>query len=238
MKSAKSLAKLPDVRSGSAPTFSKSCTPRVMMYSLGAKRRFPGSARTPSRASRRKRVSTSCGTIEPPNTRANALSTVASSLRSIRATSPRRLLMPYRLPALALVYRWRAANGSPRVLSPQHGIGIPRRCGTTRILTAASPQLRAHLVAATPGGRRLPGPPRRLGDAAIRVVWSIGCFSRASGGMADALASGASVLRDVGVQVPLRPLFHQLHLRVCRWRTFAWDSGSEAMVDDKTAHLQ
>ena len=29
---------------------------------------------------------------------------------------------------------------------------------------------------------------------------------RASGGMADALASGASVLRDVGVQVPLRPL--------------------------------
>lgn len=28
----------------------------------------------------------------------------------------------------------------------------------------------------------------------------------ASGGMADALASGASVLRDVGVQVPLRPL--------------------------------
>jgi hypothetical protein len=30
-------------------------------------------------------------------------------------------------------------------------------------------------------------------------------FFRASGGMADALASGASVLRDVGVQVPLRP---------------------------------
>ena len=30
-------------------------------------------------------------------------------------------------------------------------------------------------------------------------------ISRASGGMADALASGASVLRDVGVQVPLRP---------------------------------
>ena len=30
-------------------------------------------------------------------------------------------------------------------------------------------------------------------------------FPRASGGMADALASGASVLRDVGVQVPLRP---------------------------------
>ncbi len=29
-------------------------------------------------------------------------------------------------------------------------------------------------------------------------------MSRASGGMADALASGASVLRDVGVQVPLR----------------------------------
>ena len=30
-------------------------------------------------------------------------------------------------------------------------------------------------------------------------------FVRRSGGMADALASGASVLRDVGVQVPLRP---------------------------------
>ena len=30
-------------------------------------------------------------------------------------------------------------------------------------------------------------------------------YTRASGGMADALASGASVLRDVGVQVPLRP---------------------------------
>jgi hypothetical protein len=39
---------------------------------------------------------------------------------------------------------------------------------------------------------------------AITVVGSTGCF-RASGGMADALASGASVLRDVGVQVPLRP---------------------------------
>src|ERR1700744_5651316 len=39
---------------------------------------------------------------------------------------------------------------------------------------------------------------------ATTVVGSTGCF-RASGGMADALASGASVLRDVGVQVPLRP---------------------------------
>lgn len=34
---------------------------------------------------------------------------------------------------------------------------------------------------------------------------------RASGGMADALASGASVLRDVGVQVPLRPPRAQAH---------------------------
>lgn len=32
-----------------------------------------------------------------------------------------------------------------------------------------------------------------------------GLVTRASGGMADALASGASVLQDVGVQVPLRP---------------------------------
>lgn len=45
---------------------------------------------------------------------------------------------------------------------------------------------------------------------------------RASGGMADALASGASVLRDVGVQVPLRPpravqlkSVHQVRLRIC-----------------------
>ena len=46
---------------------------------------------------------------------------------------------------------------------------------------------------------------------------------RASGGMADALASGASVLRDVGVQVPLRPppravqlkAVHEVRLRKC-----------------------
>jgi hypothetical protein len=31
---------------------------------------------------------------------------------------------------------------------------------------------------------------------------------RASGGMADALASGASVRKDVGVQVPPRALFN------------------------------
>src|SRR5699024_1199034 len=43
------------------------------------------------------------------------------------------------------------------------------------------------------------------------LVWPVWCVlpyfsvTRASGGMADALASGASVLRDVGVQVPLRP---------------------------------
>jgi hypothetical protein len=47
---------------------------------------------------------------------------------------------------------------------------------------------------------------------ATRAVGEPGYYSdrlhrsfRASGGMADALASGASVLRDVGVQVPLRP---------------------------------
>jgi hypothetical protein len=42
---------------------------------------------------------------------------------------------------------------------------------------------------------------------------------RASGGMADALASGASVLRDVGVQVPLRPQKQFYKLRGIRSRT-------------------
>jgi hypothetical protein len=46
-------------------------------------------------------------------------------------------------------------------------------------------------------------------DAAIfergMVRVSVLAVTRAGGGMADALASGASVLRDVGVQVPLRP---------------------------------
>jgi hypothetical protein len=37
-------------------------------------------------------------------------------------------------------------------------------------------------------------------------------FTRASGGMADALASGASVRKDVGVQVPPRaPLSRYLN---------------------------
>ena len=38
-----------------------------------------------------------------------------------------------------------------------------------------------------------------------RPAASLTVFTRASGGMADALASGASVRKDVGVQVPSRP---------------------------------
>ena len=45
----------------------------------------------------------------------------------------------------------------------------------------------------------------RLHDRAIVLKSTATETTRASGGMADALASGASVLRDVGVQVPLRP---------------------------------
>jgi hypothetical protein len=42
-------------------------------------------------------------------------------------------------------------------------------------------------------------------ETAARVA-SVGAVIRASGEMADALASGASVRKDVGVQVPPRPL--------------------------------
>jgi hypothetical protein len=45
---------------------------------------------------------------------------------------------------------------------------------------------------------------RRVGDGGY-YSGRLHRLFRASGGMADALASGASVLRDVGVQVPLRP---------------------------------
>ncbi len=47
-----------------------------------------------------------------------------------------------------------------------------------------------------------------INTAAGLLFWeslNAAIYTRASGGMADALASGASVLRDVGVQVPLRP---------------------------------
>ncbi len=55
-----------------------------------------------------------------------------------------------------------------------------------------------------PGARASGGPAETVG---VRDHYSgmVLRLFRASGGMADALASGASVLRDVGVQVPLRP---------------------------------
>ena len=59
-----------------------------MTYSLGAKRCPPARVRSSSAASRRSRSSTYSGTIEPPNTRAKASSTVDSSLRSNRSTRP------------------------------------------------------------------------------------------------------------------------------------------------------
>ncbi len=146
------------------------------MYSLGAKRRFPCSFWTPSRASRHNRASTSCGTMGPPNTRANALSTVASSLRSIRATSPRWLLMFYRSPALALRYCRCAANESPGCwftpawyrdsTTPRHFRNRENRIHAV--------QGRARGVGHN--GRRATAPLRRFGNRAITVVWSIGCF--------------------------------------------------------------
>jgi hypothetical protein len=50
--------------------------------------------------------------------------------------------------------------------------------------------------------------------------------------MADALASGASVLRDVGVQVPLRPHFHQQFdkLRRDKSRLKADESGTTMAI--------
>jgi hypothetical protein len=86
----------------------------------------------------------------------------------------------------------------------QHGIGPAHRSGTCRILRIASIQVRREF-----GGHRGGSVHHRL---CVGVVGDAGYYSgrlhrlfRASGGMADALASGASVLRDVGVQVPLRP---------------------------------
>ncbi|GBG40958.1 hypothetical protein NJB14197_17280 [Mycobacterium montefiorense] len=51
--------------------------------------------------------------MDPPNIRANVSPTVDSSLRSIRAASPRWLPMPQRSPAPVAVYRRRKANDSP-----------------------------------------------------------------------------------------------------------------------------
>ena len=47
----------------------------------------------------------------------------------------------------------------------------------------------------------------------VPAAASLSVFTRASGGMADALASGASVRKDVGVQVPPRPPVVELRPR-------------------------
>src|SRR5271154_1822008 len=170
-----------------------------MMYSLGAKRRSPATGRIPSAASRRNIASTSCGTIDPPNTRAKASPTETSSLRSMRWTSPLWLLMSKR---------------PPQSLS----LGAARRTLLRRVASRVSYPA---WYPASAAQRHLQNSENRIGPGqacfqcarqhrcglemrATTVVGSTGCF-RASGGMADALASGASVLRDVGVQVPLRP---------------------------------
>lgn len=75
-----------------------------------------------------------------------------------------------------------------------HVIGQVRRCGTNRTLRITSRQVRVGDLDSDP----TVWVRCRCGDTVARSI-------RASGGMADALASGASVLRDVGVQVPLRP---------------------------------
>src|SRR5262249_51579725 len=92
----------------------------------------------------------------------------------------------------------------PRVASPKHGSETPRRCGTVRILRIASGQVS---VVCAPRGRHRNGSHSLRGGWGWRLLQWYGpsVVFRASGGMADALASGASVLRDVGVQVPLRP---------------------------------
>src|SRR5947209_3026192 len=76
---------------------------------------------------------------------------------------------------------------------PQHAIR-PAHCrGTSRTLRIPSQQVKP-----------APARSRRFGST-DHYSDRLHLLFRASGGMADALASGASVLRDVGVQVPLRP---------------------------------
>src|SRR5699024_3445945 len=115
---------------------------------------------------------------------------------------------------------------SPEVLGSVHG--RPRLCTPTVAVTVARHPVdhrgevrRKHVSEATEPLRcgrshrsvRLRFHPAwRLETASTSgLVWPVWCVlpyfsvTRASGGVADALASGASVLRDVRVQVPLRP---------------------------------
>src|SRR5579875_1585955 len=105
--------------------------------------------------------------------------------------------------SLVLLPRRCRADDLPRVASPvffPDGIGPAQLSGTSRTLRIASQQV-------TGDRPRCAQPLRGTGaiGEANYYSGSLHRLSRASGGMADALASGASVLRDVGVQVPLRP---------------------------------
>lgn len=96
-----------------------------------------------------------------------------------------------------------------------HGIGLTLQYVTNRIVRIRKPQVRTW-PAGTRTGRSLDFAVAACRIGPYRVVRrgfgagggggdTLSQLFGASGGMADALASGASVLRDVGVQVPLRP---------------------------------
>ena len=96
------------------------------------------------------------------------------------------------------------ARVSPGRLAYLHGIGPAQRCGTNRILRIESKQVSYLILREVAAVDGIGGPIGKVGERGAsrdRLPRLLG----ASGGMADALASGASVLRDVGVQVPLRP---------------------------------
>ena len=173
---------------------------------VGRQKALSLKGRTPSSASLRNRASISCGTIDPPNIRANASPTVASSLRSMRAASPFWLHRGYHRSALARTCRGISPARGKRLCARRITQAWYRDSATMRhreILRIAScssesfcsaPAAWAPVGAGTSDGWGA----RPLSGMVLRLF-------RASGGMADALASGASVLRDVGVQVPLRP---------------------------------
>lgn len=89
----------------------------------------------------------------------------------------------------------------PGAGSLPHGIGTARRRGTSEIARTASTQF-----SGAPAGLGIMdgGPRPHCGGSGIGPLQWYGpsVVFRASGGMADALASGASVLRDVGFKSP------------------------------------
>ncbi len=157
----------------SAPNLSKSCTLRVMMYSLGAKRRFPWSDRTPSAASRRSSASTSCGTIDPPNIRANASPTVTSSLALDALNQP---LLATHFSALASL--------CPSIAVGARQTTRPRVVSTTAwyrdTVTLRHRENSENRIGASEGSGRVVGSPRgpeSVGARATTVIWSIRLLS-------------------------------------------------------------